>query len=280
MAGDLHIHTTFSDGSTPAQMIPKIAALTGLEYIAITDHDTTLAIEYAQKNKSVHGVELIPAVELSCEDKRTGNKVHLLCYFAQASKELCSFEQLMRKRRNDVAQKTIEVLQKEYKNVDFNEVYKYAEHSKVTFRTHPMRLLNELGYTKSIHGELNYKLYNDETGLAPFVPQYSDINDVLEIIKSTGGVCVVAHPSVYKSVELCKELAAAGKIDGLEINHPRNTEDDKKELLKIAQQYNLIITGGTDFHGLHMQTPLPIGTCTTAKEQIEKMRALAQKRKA
>ena len=102
-------------------------------------------------------------------------------------------------------------------------------------------------------------------------PQYSTDNAM--------GVAVLAHPSVYHSMPLARELIAAGRLDGVEIDHPRNTEEDKAELEQLAAEYGLIVTGGTDYHGMNTNTPHPVGTCTTADEQIARIRALAEARK-
>ena len=68
MAGDLHTHTTWSDGALPAPMLPKLAARAGLAWLAISDHDTLLPVEYAYENPTVEGVGLIPATELTAYD--------------------------------------------------------------------------------------------------------------------------------------------------------------------------------------------------------------------
>ena len=90
---------------------------------------------------------------------------------------------------------------------------------------------------------------------------------------------VLAHPSVYKSMELARELAAEGRIDGVEIDHPRNTEEDKKELHALARAHGLIVTGGSDFHGRNAGRARPLGMCRTAGEEIARLEALAQKRR-
>ena len=80
MKGDLHTHTLFSDGSIPAEKLPRMAASAGLTHLAITDHDTFLAWEYAKTHPQQEGVTLIPGVEISAWDFKRGRKVHVLCY--------------------------------------------------------------------------------------------------------------------------------------------------------------------------------------------------------
>ena len=110
-------------------------------------------------------------------------------------------------------------------------------------------------------------------------PAYETVDDVLKLVQLCRGVVVFAHPSVYHSMELVRELAEQGRIDGVEIEHPRNTPEDKAELRQLAQTYGLIVTGGTDYHGMNTGKPHPLGTCKTEPEQLERIRVLAQQRK-
>lgn len=102
---------------------------------------------------------------------------------------------------------------------------------------------------------------------------------MLALIKACRGVAVLAHPSVYHSMELARELVGMGRLDGLEIDHPRNTPEDKAELLRLAKANDLLITGGTDYHGLNTVTPRPVGAFSTHDEQIVRLETLAKARK-
>ena len=84
----------------------------------------------------------------------------------------------------------------------------------------------------------------------------------------------MAHPYLFNNIELLKELAEKGKIDGIEINHNSANEEQRKVLLDIAKEYNLVITGGSDFHGLYNAVPSHIGSETTDEENIVKLNAL------
>ena len=106
------------------------------------------------------------------------------------------------------------------------------------------------------------------------------VDTVLNLIRTCRGVVVLAHPSVYHSMELARELIAAGRLDGVEIDHPRNTPEDKAELLRLAKEHDLIITGGTDYHGINTNTPRPVGAFSTASEQISRIADLAKARKS
>ena len=129
-------------------------------------------------------------------------------------------------------------------------------------------------------------VYRSLFGLRPVrgkvlhTPRYEPVDTVLDLIRACRGVVILAHPSVYHSMELARELIQQGKLDGVEIEHPRNTAEDKAELKELAREYDLIVTGGTDYHGMNANTPRPVGTCTTTVDQIRRIEALARKRKS
>ncbi len=278
MAGDLHLHTTYSDGSTKIEQLVKFASNLGLAYIAVSDHDTAKSIQYAQLNKEYNGTKLIPAVEISCKDFLTQRSVHLLCYYPKITAEFLHMCETMAKNRNKLAEDTLVTLKQQYPAVPWEMLSNYSKDSGVTFKTHLMKLLFEFGYADGLYGNLFKQIFTDEDSTDQFAPDYVDLDEALNIIKGMGAVCVVAHPSVYKSVELCERLAKSGDIDGIEIHHMRNTESDKVKLWEIAKKYSLIVTGGTDFHGMHMPRPKPIGSFTTELAEIEKIEKLAKER--
>ena len=80
-------------------------------------------------------------------------------------------------------------------------------------------------------------------------------------------------------VPLLRELVKEGMVDGIEVDHPSNSPEDRAECIALCAQYGLIRTGGTDFHGSNHKHPHPVGTCTTPDDQIARIEALAQKRK-
>ena len=156
-----------------------------------------------------------------------------------------------------------------------------CKNSDTLYKTHVMQVLLQYALADSMYGDTYRALF----GLKPVRgkilhnPAYESVDTVLALAKQCRAVVVLAHPSVYHSMELAQELIQAGRIDGVEIDHPRNTPEDKAQLTAWAQQYDLIITGGTDYHGMNSAHPRPVGTCTTAEDQILRIRALAQKRK-
>ena len=278
MPGDLHTHTNFSDGSSDIELLPKLAARAGLTHLAVSDHDTTLSAEYAYGHPVVQGVRMIPAVELTGFDVARGRRVHLLCYWPKLTPALKEFCALMAARRNAATEKSMEELEALYPQFCREEAKAFSRHSGVTYKTHLIRLLFEYGYTDGIYKELYRELFGAGRGRVLHDPAYEPVQAVLELARGTGGVVVLAHPSVYSSMELAAQLAAQGAIDGVEIDHPRNTTQDKAALHELARQYGLIVTGGTDFHGMHMSKPTPLGAMTTRDEMLARIEALAQSR--
>ena len=145
-----------------------------------------------------------------------------------------------------------------------------------------MRVLWQYGLADGLYNEVYRSLF----GLKPVrgrilhTPRYEPVDTVLEVIKASRAVVVLAHPSVYHSMELARELIAAGRLDGVEINHPRNTPEDKAELARLAKENGLIVTGGTDYHGINTVTPRPVGAFTTSDEMIARIGDIAKARKS
>ncbi len=278
MPADLHLHSTFSDGFLDIKDILKFAHNARLSHVSVTDHDTPKSIQYALKYSKYKSINLVPGVEISCKDNKRNQMVHILCYYPQITNDFLEMCNTMAASRNKVAYELIETVKSEFPLIPWENLAQYSKQSGVVFKTHIMRLLQAYGYTLTLYGELFDSLFLDENRNEKIKAEYTKLEDALEIIKGMRGVCVVAHPGVYNNIDLCEELGAKGLIDGIEVYHMHNTEEHRTQLLRIAKNNNLIITGGTDFHGAYMPKPLPIGSNTTSEEQLLKIQALANKR--
>lgn len=277
MKGDLHCHTKLSDGSLGIEDIIIQAKRTGLDFISITDHDTLSSTSRAAILGERYGVHVIPGVELSAWDKTRNNKVHILCYAPQKPDRL---EGLCLKScaiRKSCANEMIENVMKLYP-ITAEDVLKYSTGSKSIYKQHIMRALVDYGYTTEIYGDLNDKLLNHENGTCLVEREYPDVNFVLDLIHSAKGVAVMAHPVQFDNIELIEELAEKGKLDGIEVYHYTANKAQKAKLLEIAKKYNLIVTGGSDFHGLYNAYPAYIGSNTTDKENLDKIFKLSNKK--
>ena len=281
MRGDLHTHTLYSDGSTPIEKLPFLARCAGLGWLAVSDHDSIRSVRYAYAHPQQEGVNLIPATELTAYDFAREHRVHLLCYYPDDCKALADFSAMMATRRRQAVLQSCAELEQLCPQFRTEEALALCKNSDTLYKTHVMQVLLQYALADSMYGDTYRALF----GLKPVRgkilhnPAYESVDTVLALAKQCRAVVVLAHPSVYHSMELAQELIQAGRIDGVEIDHPRNTPEDKAQLTAWAQQYDLIVTGGTDYHGMNSAHPRPVGTCTTAEEQILRIRALAQKRK-
>ena len=148
-------------------------------------------------------------------------------------------------------------------------VLKHSSGSKSIFKQHIMRALIDYGYTNEFYGELNDELFNILNGTCIVEREYPDVNFVIDLIHSAKGVAVLAHPVQYNNIELLEELAQKEKLDGVEVYHYSANQEQQKKLLELCEKYNLIVTGGSDFHGLYNEKPTYIGMNTTDKENLD-----------
>jgi predicted metal-dependent phosphoesterase TrpH len=138
-----------------------------------------------------------------------------------------------------------------------------------------MQSLADLGYTNVVMGDL-YKALISKKGKYYVQITYPSVYEALDMIKEVGGIAVMANPGQFDSIELLEELARKNLIQGVEYNHPRNSEELKKQIKDIAQKYDLIMTGGTDFHGNYTNSPHPIGSFTCPEGEVERLIRLAK----
>ncbi|MBQ9139371.1 MAG: PHP domain-containing protein, partial [Ruminococcus sp.] len=163
--------------------------------------------------------------------------------------------------------------------ITLESILKHTTSSKSIFKQHIMRALSDYGYALEFYGELDSELFNPKTGSCYVEREYPDVNFVIDLIHLSGGAAVLAHPAQYDNIELLEELAENGRIDGVEIGHYSADEAYRDELRKIADKYELIRTGGSDFHGLYNSVPTHLGSESTEFEEIERIIKLTTKKK-
>ena len=134
-----------------------------------------------------------------------------------------------------------------------------------------MRALVNYGYATELYGSVNDKLFSYPNGECLVTREYPDVNFVLDLIHSSKGVAVLAHPCKFPNIELMKELTESGKLDGIEVYHYSATPIQQKKLADFAKEHDLIITGGSDFHGLYNDTMTHIGSRVTDEENLDKL---------
>lgn len=277
MKADLHCHTTLSDGSLGIEEVIAQAKRNNIDYLAITDHDCLSSVSRAVVLGQRYGIEIIPAVEFSAFDGKRESKAHILCYMPQKPDRLeglCIRNSEMRRQRGKkMAMKVLERYP-----ITLENIVKYSSGSKAIYKGHIMHALMDYGYTTELYGDVYDELFDSKTGLcADEVSNETianpEVHFVLELIHSSGGLAVLAHPEVFDSFELAEELAKDGKLDGVEVWHQSLKPGDEKVLLDMCDKYGMIPTGGSDFHGFYNHYPISIGSNLTPEESLNKILA-------
>ncbi|MDW7675255.1 MAG: PHP domain-containing protein [Bacillota bacterium] len=247
---DLHIHTTASDGTlTPAEVVRKAreAALTG---IGITDHDAIEGITSAISWGKAMEIDIVPGIELSTH--WNDMEIHVLGYFIDYNSEqlLEMLTFLKQKRLERIKKIAIKAIQLGYP-ITAEEIEQIAE-GRAVGRPHLAQLLMKKGYISSI--EEGFQRFLTK-GKPMYVPRYKITpTEAISIIKGAKGVPVLAHPSLYNPtwVVLLNELVEAG-LEGIEVYYPGHTNACVAELTKVCTLHNLVLTGGSDFHGIDVK---------------------------
>ena len=272
---DLHIHTTASDGRlSPVDVVCKSAEC-GLDVIAIADHDTVDGIEPAlAATKTFPRLTVIPAVEISADIPQ--GEIHVLGYFIDyTAPELKVTLKGLRHSRVIRAQRMIAKLGGLGINIDWQRVQEIAGSGTVG-RPHLAQAMLEKGYITSLkEAFVNYigkggPAYVEREKLTPI--------GAVELILRVRGLPVLAHPLTVDGLEATVvELKAAGLV-GIEAYYNGYTVDEVNRLVDLANENDLIPSGGSDYHGLDASTETMIGGVDVPLESAERLIALARKR--
>lgn len=274
MICDLHCHTKLSDGSLGIEAVIEQAKRMNIDWLSITDHDTMASFSRADILGERNGVKILRGVELSAWDKERNSKVHILCYAPSKPDRLEGLCLKCCEIRKACSKEMIDKVMEKYP-ITLESILKNTTSSKSIFKQHIMRALIDYGYALEFYGDLDRQLFNPEEGSCYVEREYPDVNFVIDLIHTAKGVAVMAHPALYDNIELLEDLAKKGKLDGVEIGHYSADENYRKQLYDIAERYNLIVTGGSDFHGLYNSVPTHLGSETTTKENLDRIIKLA-----
>ncbi|MGG1659413.1 PHP domain-containing protein [Brevibacillus sp. NRS-1366] len=278
LQADLHTHTKASDGTCePAENV-RLAKEAGLAALAITDHDTVAGIPEAMETAKKLGIEVIPGVEVSSVGR--GQDIHVLGYFIPYEDQ--AFQERLvglRETRHERNKLLIARLQELGIPITLENVYRRKQGTdKNIGRPHIAEELIELGIVTSI--EEAFAKYLGKEGAAYVNPPRITPQEAIRLIQDAGGVAVLAHPGLYDDDELVQELIAFG-LDGIEVNHPDNAEEQKLLYIKWANENGLVMTGGSDFHGWRGEEPFHamLGSHTAGIDAVEQLRESAAERK-
>ena len=278
MSGDLHCHTRLTDGTLGIEDIINFAKKKGLETIAITDHDCLAGTVRGRIIGARHGIQVIPGVELSATDEKNDRNVHILCYLPDAPdmlEGLCKRNSLARKKAGHFMM--LQTAKRFPISTEF--ITKCATGSTNLYKKHIMQALIECGYTDSFNGELYDKLFSkDSEENVLVVPKYEDVKAVIEAIHTAGGVAILAHPYASGCVDDLADYIEYG-IDGIEVFHPSADEEQQAALKKFASKNKLLMTGGSDFHGLYNTYKVSLGDYSTPDDCLHALLSYKAKQK-
>ncbi len=241
---DLHIHTTFSDGTLTPEEVVKLAKENGLSAISITDHDGIRGVAIAEKIGKELGIEVVPGVEISA--KRENRSVHILGYFIDLhNQKLNDFFQYMRDERMKKAEKMVIKLREHNIDIKMEDVLVYSGNGGIG-RPHIAEVLIAKGVVRNFKDAF-YRYLGD--GKSCYVSKANvPTKSVIELINNAGGIAVLAHPSSGNVEEFIPEFVKEG-IKGLEAYYPKYSKAKIQEYLDLTDKYNLVPTGGSDCHG-------------------------------
>lgn len=278
MPADLHCHTRLSDGSLGIEDLILLAARSGVDTIAIADHDCQAGTVRGKIIGKRHGVEVVPGVELSSYDPDKEMNISILCYLAENPNRL---EGLCRKNslaRRKASQLMVGKASKLYP-ISSELVLKCASGSTNIYKQHIMHALMECGYAASMYDELYDKLFDPKSEENILVqPKYPTPKEVIDAIHEAGGVAIVAHPGRSGVLDILDELVEAG-LDGVEVWTPENTEEQTAAFQEYCTKNKLLMTGGSDFHGLYNRSANTIASYVTPDENFAALKSYQAKQR-
>lgn len=271
---DLHLHTTYSDGVYPPAQIVNRAKAAGLDIIGITDHDNLDGIEEAVEQGKKVGVEVIPGVEISTdiEDK----EVHLLGYFINTShEEFQKYLSFFRQERYNRAVRMVKKLNNMGVSLSFDHVISIAKNTAIG-RPHIALALVEAGFVSSFYDAFDRYIGNNCPAFERKI--HVSPQSALKLISDAGGLSFIAHPG-YISDRILISLIKFG-LDGIEIVHPSHNSNQIKFYQGIVNEYCLLSSGGSDYHGGKRGDDQNLGKYYISSAQLDAMRKMLIKNSA
>jgi hypothetical protein len=275
---DLHLHTTYSDGSRSPADVLALAKAAGVSALAITDHDTLDGLPEALEAGKALGIEVIPGIEISSRYEES--ELHVLGYFLDwHDPELLDRLARLRASRHRRNPRIIDKLNELGLALTYEEVKALARTDAVG-RPHIARVLMDKGYVTSAKEAFDRYLAE---GAAAYVPrELPTPSEAIAWIRAARGLPVLAHPSWVNAngaglLKLCESLKAAG-LAGIEVHYSTHKPQQTADYLQIAKQLDLLVTGGSDFHGLtkpDIEVGVGRGNLTVPEKLLEPLKKAA-----
>ena len=249
MFADLHLHSTYSDGTDTPLELCKLAKQNNVQVISITDHDTVNGQKALHNEQLPEDVKVIPGIEISTEVNH--RMLHILGYYIDI------FDERLERFINDISIEKTETTRLNFENACFNNVFSYKWERVLELNEgqarisgiHVIKAMEFDGY--KVPGMDLWDMFrkyfwpaNDTYITNQTITAY----DAIDIIKSIGGIPVIAHPVTINDDDVVFDLIRYG-LQGIEVYHPKHSDEDSAKYLQIAKDRKLYITGGNDWHG-------------------------------
>lgn len=278
MSIDLHCHTRLSDGSMGIEELVALAKNRGVLTISITDHDCLAGVVRGRITGERSGVSVIPGVELSAIDHETGKQVHILGYLFEQPDRLEALCQ-----RNSVARKKAGQFMMIHASQKYpitnGLVRKCATGSTNLYKQHIMHTLMESGLTSTIYGSVYDELFSPQkSGNILVNADFADVREVIASVHEAGGLAVLAHPALYDNFDLLDSFDELG-LDGVEVWHPTADEAVVERLTGFAAENGLLMTGGSDFHGMYNRGAWSVGDYSMPDSAFDELMSFKAKKK-
>lgn len=265
---DLHIHTTYSDGSYRPEEAVSYAKRTGLGCIGIADHDSVDGLDEAFLAGEAYDVEVIPAVEVSAEEDK--KELHILGYCIDYKDEdLKAVLSQIREDRKNRLYKMAEALNKHGVNIDADDLIRSVGEVSIS-RLHIAHYMEAKNLVSSWREAFSKYIGDDKPCYVASFRHSS--KEAIELIKKAKGIPVIAHPGLNKIDNLLPKLIEQG-MAGIEAFHSEHSSSASRYYEKYAREHGLLVTGGSDCHGIRKGRIL-MGRVTVPYSYVEELKGL------
>lgn len=264
---DLHTHTRFSDGSDRIVALLDRAVASGVSVLSITDHDTPETYAHAIDLAKKREITLIPGIEFSAYDPEVGKKVHILGYgYGADHPHITALGDEMLSRRNAQSERFLQILLDHGYDLDLSALGRSENSHKTLYKNHLMSLLSDEPYTGSGYQE-TYRTLFKNSGILSEDTEYLHYADAIEAVQKDGAMPFLAHPGQQGHFDRLQTYVDAG-LEGIETYHQSHGAEDVAKALAGAKKYNLLVSGGSDYHGSNGRA-VELGDYSTPEETVK-----------
>ena len=240
---DLHTHSTWSDGKHAPAEVVRLAVRAGLSMLALTDHDTTRGNAEAAERCEAEGIEFVPGIEISALDG--GEEYHILGYFVDGCPELDDYIEATELRRDRRLVEIVTLLAESGVAIDVEGIRRRA--GGVVTRSHIAEYMVASGHVNSVRSAFERYL---GPGCSAYVPSAAiSVEHAIGVIHGAGGCASLAHPGEWLNERIIEVFGQMG-LDAIETVHPSHDERLTDYYTSLADRFELLATGGSDFHAV------------------------------